>query len=414
MRYTITCSALALMLAAPSALAETTLSLVSMAGSQEKAFAAIIADFEAANPDIRIAFQPIPYDQFMQTMTTRVIGGEAPDMAYLLDRWANALAGQGALMALDGKLDQGYLDAVLPFHLTQMTYEGQLIGAPLTFNIQSLVVNKDALDAAGIAIPQTYEEAWSWDELIEVGRKLKAAGVTDFAFSHWPNSTPSRLSQYLVAEGGSVLTADLSAPNLDNDITRNMLAEIRATFEEGLVPPDNWTTPGEIWPLFLAGKVAIQVAGGNFSKASIDQAQVHFDWTYSIMPTTLGTANPIVVFEDTEHPDEVLRFVEFLTRPETMITFAENTSYLPTRQDIPAETLAAAFGADAEKMKLLMTEQTKGITPTILSEMSSPAWSEVDMFLRGKLEELSLGIVDPDAFIAESEPEIVRILSAYR
>lgn len=412
MRLVLTASALAI--AAAAAFAETELTLVSTAGSQERAFAEIIAAFEAQHPDIKVVYQPIPYDQFMQTMTTRTVGGAAPDMAYVLDRWANAFAGQGQLMDLAGKVDAGYADVVLPFHWEQFRYEGQQIGVPITFNIQSLVVNKTALDAAGIAIPQTFEEAWSWQDLIEVGRKLKAAGTVDFPFAHWPNSTPSRLSQYLVAEGGSVLTEDLGAPNLDNDLTKGMLGEIKATFDEGLVPPDNWTTPREIWPLFLSGKVAIQVAGGNFSKASIDQADVDFDWTYSIMPTTLGTANPMIVFNSTEHEAEVLKFVEFMMRPETQITFARHTSYLPARQDIPEDVLAEAFGEDAGKMKLLMTEQTKGITPTILSEMASPAWSEVDMFLRGKLEELSLGVVDPEAFVSEAEPEIERILSQYK
>lgn len=403
--------ALAALLAAPATAQE--LSLVSMAGSQEAAFAELIAAFEAEHPGVTIEYQAIPYDQFMQTLTTRVVGGEAPDMAYLLDRWANALAGQGRLMDLTGEVDEAYVEAVLPFHWSQFTQDGAQIGVPITFNIQSLVVNEDALEEAGVAIPQTFEEAWSWDDLVEVGRDLKEAGVTPFAFAHWPNSTPSRLSQYLVAEGGSVLSDDLSAPNLDNETTRELLAEIAATYEEGLVPPDNWTTPSEIWPLFLAGEVAIQVAGGNFSKSSIDQAEVPFEWTYSIMPTTLGTANPMVVFEDTEHPEIALDFVRYMTTPEAMLIFAEHTAYLPARQDIPEAELEAAFGEDAGKMKLLMEEQTKGITPVILGEMSSPAWSEIDMFLRGKLEELSLGLIDAEAFVSESEPEIERILAQY-
>lgn len=413
MRTILTTTALVLALAANAASAQE-LTLVSMAGSQERGFAKVITAFEEANPGVTIVHQPIPYDQFMQTMTTRIVGGEAPDMAYVLDRWANAFAGQGQLIELTDKVDPSYKDVVLPFHMEQVMHEGRQIGVPITFNIQSLVINADAMAEAGIDVPQTYEEAWSWQDLIEVGRKLKEAGVTDFAFSHWPNSTPSRLSQYLVAEGGSILTEDLTAPNLDNDLTKSMLSEIKATFDEGLVPPDNWTTPREIWPLFLSGKVAIQVAGGNFSRSSIIQADVPFDWTYSIMPTTLGTANPIVAFNSTEHEEQVLAFIDFLMQPEAQIMFAQETSYLPVRQDIPEDVLAKAFGDDAGKMKLLMTEQTKGITPTILKEMATPFWSEVDMFLRGKLEELSLGVIDADAFVAEAEPEITRILDQYK
>ena len=392
---------------------EVTLRFVFMAGVYGDAFEVLIEDFEAANPDIGIELQGIPYNQFMQTMTTRILGGDAPDVAYVLDRWANAFAGQGVLVPLDDRVPDDYISQLLDFHWGEFEYQGSHIGVPLTFNIQSLVVNKTALDAAGVDIPQTFEDAWTWNELIEVGRQLKEADVVRFPFSHWPNSTPSRLSQYLVAEGGSILTPDLSAPNLDNDVTREMLAEIQTTFDEELVPPDNWATPGEIWPLFLSGQVGIQVAGGNFSKASIDQAMVDFEWTYSIMPTTLGTANPLIMFEQSEHPEEAWRFIEFLMQPESVLKLAEISSNLPARQDLGVDALAAAFGDDAAKMQLLMTEQTRGITPTILNEMSSPAWSEIDLFLRGKLEELSLGVITPDQFIEESSPEIERILATY-
>ncbi|MDE0098609.1 MAG: sugar ABC transporter substrate-binding protein [Truepera sp.] len=402
-----------LFLLTTAAAQEVTLRFVFMAGVYGDAFEVLKEDFEAANPDIGIELQGIPYNQFMQTMTTRILGGDAPDVAYVLDRWANAFAGQGVLVPLDDRVPDDYISQLLDFHWGEFEYQGAHIGVPLTFNIQSLVINKTALDAAGIDIPQTFEDAWTWNDLIEVGRQLKEAGVVRFPFSHWPNSTPSRLSQYLVAEGGSILTPDLSAPNLDNDVTREMLAEIQTTFEEELVPPDNWATPGEIWPLFLSGQIGIQVAGGNFSKASIDQAMVDFDWTYSIMPTTLGTANPLIMFEQSEHPEEVWRFIEFLMQPESVLKLAEISSNLPARQDLGVDALAAAFGDDAAKMQLLMTEQTKGITPTILNEMSSPAWSEIDLFLRGKLEELSLGVITPDQFIEESSPEIERILATY-
>ena len=59
----------------------------------------LFKDYEAKTPGVKIDLQPIPYDNFMQTLTTRVVGNQAPDAALLLDRFATALAGQKALLA---------------------------------------------------------------------------------------------------------------------------------------------------------------------------------------------------------------------------------------------------------------------------------------------------------------------------
>ncbi len=382
--------------------------------NNENAFRPLLEEFEAANPGIKVEFQTIPYDQFTQTMTTRIIGGSAPDVAYVLDRWANAFAGQGALASLDDRVPQEYIDTLTDFHWSEFaTPAGEHFGVPLTFNIQALIVNKTALDAAGVDIPATFEEGWSWNELIDVGRKIKQSGVTEFAFNYWYSSTPSRLSQYLVAEGGSILTPDLSAANLDTPVARRVLAEIQKTFEDGLAPPDNWTAVKQMFPLFLSGKVAIQMAGGNYSIPAIRQGDPNFEWLYAPMPTTLGTANPLVMFNQTEHPDEAWRLMEFLMKPENVLKLSSVSFNLPARQDLEVEQLQAAFGEDAAKMQFLIQEQTKGITQTILNEMAHQGWSEIDLYMRGKLEELALGRKTPDELVAEATIEINRILAKY-
>jgi len=391
-----------------------TLKFLARSGTAEKGFRPLLKDFEAANPSIKVELQTLPYDQFMQTVTTRIVGGKAPDVSYVLDRWANALAGQGVLTPLDDLVPQEYINALTDFHWQEFEHKGKHIGVPLTFNIQTLIVNKTALDKAGIDIPTTYETGWSWNDLIYVGQKIKESGVTDYAFNYWYNSTPSRLSQYLVAEGGSIMTPDLSAANLDTLVARRVLSEIQMTFKDGLAPPNNWTAIKQMFPLFLSGKVAIQMAGGNYSVPSIRQGKPKFEWVFAPMPTTLGTANPLIMFNQTKHPEEAWKLIEFLMQPENVVKLSSVTFNLPARGDIPVGKLQKAFGEDAWKMQFLIKEQTKGITPTILSEMSSPAWSEIDLYMRTKLEELSLHMKSPDQLITEATPEINRIISKYK
>jgi multiple sugar transport system substrate-binding protein len=378
-----------------------------------KVIASILETFQDEHPNATVEIQPIPYDNFMQVLTTRIIGGQAPDTALLLDRWAPALMAQNALLPLDAYLPEGYGDAFNEVAWSFSVVDGVPYAIPYYTNVQSNIYNVDQFEAAGVTVPEDVSEAWKFAELVEGTQQVKEANGTDYGLIHWWASIPARLSMYLVAEGGSILNDDLTAPALNSQVAIDLLAQIQETFRSGLSPKDNWTQAAaeSMFPLWYDGRASTIIASGNFHVIQVSQ-QVgdKFNWSFLFAPTTLGTPILVAGFDQTAHPEETATLLQFLTSPENMARNSVETVSIPTRTDIPAEALN--FPAGSEQIQLLL-QQLNVASPRIQAEMRHPAWSEIDLMLRGKLEQLALEQLTPEQVAEEGSIEIERLLERY-
>jgi multiple sugar transport system substrate-binding protein len=127
--------------------------------AEVKSLTTLFQAFESANPSIKVELQPIPYDNFMPTLTTRVIGNQAPDAALLLDRFATAMVGQQALLPLDGKLPADYAKAFNKPAWEFATVDGHPYAIPLYANVQAIIYNADQFAKAGVVPPAKPEDA---------------------------------------------------------------------------------------------------------------------------------------------------------------------------------------------------------------------------------------------------------------
>jgi ABC-type glycerol-3-phosphate transport system substrate-binding protein len=150
-----------------------------------KVIASILETFQDEHPNATVEIQPIPYDNFMQVLTTRIIGGQAPDTALLLDRWAPALMAQNALLPLDAYLPEGYGDAFNEVAWSFSVVDGVPYAIPYYTNVQSNIYNVDQFEAAGVTVPEDVSEAWKFAELVEGTQQVKEANGTDYGLIHW-------------------------------------------------------------------------------------------------------------------------------------------------------------------------------------------------------------------------------------
>jgi raffinose/stachyose/melibiose transport system substrate-binding protein len=152
----------------------TDLNFFQFKGEALEDFNQIIADFEAENPDIHVVQNQVADADTM--IRTLLVKGKAPDVITL-----NANGGFGKL-AQAGVFydfsDEPVLDTINPAvqDIVQDlgTHDDEVNGLAYVNNANGIIYNQDIFEQQGLAVPET------WDQLIDVCEKLKAAGITPF------------------------------------------------------------------------------------------------------------------------------------------------------------------------------------------------------------------------------------------
>ncbi|MBT1174182.1 extracellular solute-binding protein [Bifidobacterium sp. LC6] len=142
--------------------------------NNEKMMSPIVKAFEEANPDIKVEMSTAQGQatDYAQTLTTRVAGGQVPDVFHMSIETRNEVLDAGLARDITNE------DFVknLPKSQTDLyTRDGKVYGMSPTAWVGGIVYNKDLLKQVGYdSVPETL------DEFIELGKKLQAQNITPY------------------------------------------------------------------------------------------------------------------------------------------------------------------------------------------------------------------------------------------
>jgi multiple sugar transport system substrate-binding protein len=147
------------------------------------AMEALIADFEAANPDIDVQLTNFDHEGY-KTAIRNFLTTDAPDLAnwYAGNRMA-PFVNAGQFMDVTDVWEANGLNDALASAAASMTIDGKKWGIPYTYYQWGIYYNRDAYKAAGVEVPT------SWDEFVANCEKFAAAGidcVTTGSKALWP------------------------------------------------------------------------------------------------------------------------------------------------------------------------------------------------------------------------------------
>ena len=122
------------------------------------AFEALIADFEAANPDIDVVLQNFDHEGY-KTAIRNFLTTDAPDLAnwYAGNRMA-PFVNSGQFMDVSDVWADNGLDESLGSAIASMTIDGKQWGVPYTYYQWGIYFNKTAYEQVGAEVPTTYDE----------------------------------------------------------------------------------------------------------------------------------------------------------------------------------------------------------------------------------------------------------------
>ncbi|MCG8570456.1 MAG: extracellular solute-binding protein [Spirochaetes bacterium] len=135
----------------------------------------ILKVFHEKHPNIEVKFDPTTSKEYNAVLRTKLEGGTAPDVFYLRSyAVARNLYDEGFLENLTNLpgLKENYTEAGMDPWTTE---DKQTYGVPFMAVSHGIYYNKRIFRELNLSIPDT------WEELIEVAKKIKAAGITPFA-----------------------------------------------------------------------------------------------------------------------------------------------------------------------------------------------------------------------------------------
>jgi multiple sugar transport system substrate-binding protein len=327
------------------------ITLVFAAGNDPSgATEALIDEYNASRPGVTVRFQAMPANTDTQhdAYVTYLSAGESNIDLYSLDViWTAEFARAGWVRKLpDSFLTVGEF---LEGPIESVTYEGDLYAVPWFTDAGVLYYRRDLLEAAGREAPET------WPEFLDACRAIALPrGMDGFV---WQGARYEGLVcdflEFLWGLGGRIEPEDLAArPGEVEDGIVKTIEMMRSFIAEGISPESVLTYKEEDSRRVFTEGHALFHRNWPYAWSMAEGAESKVKGLVGIAPlahapggtsySTIGGWN-VAVSSFTEHPDEALEFLAFITGPRSLKLRAIEGAYLPTRKSTyeDPEVLAA-------------------------------------------------------------------------
>jgi multiple sugar transport system substrate-binding protein len=318
---------------------------------------ALIADFEAANPEIDVVLTNFDHEAYKNAIRN-FLTADPPDLAnwYAANRMRPFVEAGLFADISDVWANNGLMDSLASSVLSS-TIDGKQYAIPYTYYQWGIYYNRDAYKAAGVDVPGP--EGVSWDQFLANCEKFKAANidcVTTGSSALWP---VAGIFDYVsMRTNGYQFHSDLAAGKVSWTSP-----EVAAVFDNfGKLQPYVTANHAAIdWQdaaaLLVQGKAANYVMG-NFAVGVFKEGGMTNDnLGFMVFPEiTAGVARAEEAPTDTVHltsgaknPDDAKTFLAYMASAEAQTKWNGAVGQLPTNKNASVDAadpfLTAGFQA---------------------------------------------------------------------
>lgn len=302
---------------------------------------ALIADFEAANPDIDIQLNNFDHEGY-KTAIRNFLTTDPPDLAnwYAGNRMAPFVNAGQFLDVTDVWTENG-LDDALGSAAASMTIDGKKWGIPYTYYQWGIYYNRDAYKAAGVELPG--EGGVTWDQFVANCEKFKAAGIdciTTGTKALWPGAG---IFDYLsLRTNGYEWHMDLTAGKVawTDDKVKAVFAEF-AKIQPYITANHAAIDWQDAAALMVQGKAAHYVMGnfavGNFKEGGMTDENLGFmifpEITAGIPRAEEAPTDTIHIPAGAQNPDDAKKFLAFVASADAQTKYNAAVNQLPTNKN---------------------------------------------------------------------------------
>lgn len=303
-----------------------------------------LVTFMKQNPGIKVEYTPVPQSDYTSKLFTMMVGHTAPDVFFINSADYRAFQKKSVLLNLTKYFNRELnMDEFIPMVREKMLIGKEIYGVSSCNVSPVLFYNKDLFDEAGLPYPPSDpEKAWTWEEFIEVSKKLtitkgkKTIQYGGYGFeSTWGWVFPAMI----YSNGGRVFNDDYSKLLLDSPEAKEVFRSIRDLNEKyGVTPEGVFLEQSGMSPtqMLQTGRVAMLVEG---SWALQELAQMDFSVGIGVLPkfkkpATVGQAHLHAAWAKTQYPEEAWKLIKFLSSGDYQLSNVRAGLWLPNRKEL--------------------------------------------------------------------------------
>lgn len=352
-------------------------------GKEGESFMKLADKYMEENPSVKIELIEVPYADLENKIKNMINGKEAPALARLtnIGPFQNQLVDLGEYVSDKDAFQNSFGEGL------KFVFDGKILAAPMDVTANGLIYNKTAFEKAGVAVPQSEDEIWTWDKWKEAMKTVTEKSNCKYGLVY--DKSPQRFTTLLYEAGGSLLNSDLTASNFNTDETKRS------------ENPNN---------MFRTGQVAMHFAG-SWMIANYKEEITDFDWGVTYLPkeamrsSVLG-GKYLAAFQNTGVEKEAADFIEWISKAENNAQYCVENSYLS--QVKGNESLDYEYGKD---FFTIFSQELAATGPQPGAEWGYQAFTgAIQNDLRDKLIEVLAGQLTVDQYAEDMDKLITDAL----
>ncbi|BEV16404.1 ABC transporter substrate-binding protein [Herbaspirillum sp. DW155] len=393
---------------------------VAVGGAVTKTIDSMVADFEKANPDIKVkAIYAGTYQESIVKALTAFKGGTPPTLAVLLSTDLFTLIDENAIVPIDSLAgsaeDKKWIDGFYKGFMENSQTDGKTWGIPFQRSTIVMYYNKTLFKEAGL---NPEKAPANWNEMVEAAKKLTrrdaAGNVTQWGvkipstgFGYWMFQAMTASNDTLLMNSTGTKTyfdkpGAVQALQHWVDLTTRDKVMPAGSIEWGTTPKD-----------FLEQKAAmVWTTTGNLTNI---RTNASFPFGVAMLPGIRHPGSPtgggnFYVFNKTSPAEQqaAMKFIRFATEPARAAQWSIATGYVAPRQDAWDTPEMKKYLQDVPAADVAREQMKYGV-----AELSTHDNQRVTKALNDNLQAALSGTKTPEAALKDAQREAERILRAY-
>lgn len=366
-----------------------------------------VAEFENRHENVKINLYQVPFDSYVDTLTTLYAAGTAPQITHIPSRYFAQFSDMGWFEPLNGRLEK--TDILDRWSSLQdgLTVEDEYYGVLLLGNGYSMYYNKAMFDEAGIDIPtdmDSFMEAaktLTKDENGDGDPEVYGFGSCQVTDTNFYNEATT----FVVGMGGK-WSEDGDLSPMTSDKTKEAMKLYQSLFQNNYTPVG--LSVEQKRQYFVEGKMAM-IFDGPWVASLIDSAAEDIkpnllvsEIPFENVPGSMSNSLHIPATISDEEKDLVWEFIQMVAEDDFQKLYMEKVgSPSPSKTAVDEEILKedpflGQFVEDAEKAQEILpsgyekdySEFTQYIIDGVMTMVTEP-YAEVDSTLEAMKEKIT-------------------------